>query len=132
MQLNTTHPILEFDGSQEQVSDSLSGVVVVGDDLWLASDEVTTVERLSTNDGVTFGTHKSFALKDLLDLPAQDTDFDQEIDIEGLDHEDSYLWLVGSHSIKRKKVDKSATTEKNFKRLVVSDYETSVLTKRIC
>ena len=123
MQLNTTHPILEFDGNQEQIPDSLSAVVVVGDDLWLASDEVTTVERLSTTDGVTFGAHTFFALKDLIDLPAQDTDFDQEIDIEGLDHENSYLWLVGSHSIKRKKVDKSATAEKNFKRLAKTETE---------
>ena len=123
MQLNTTHPILEFDGSQEQIPDSLSGVVAVGDDLWLASDEVTTVERLSTADGVTFGTHKSFALKDLIELPAQGTDFDQEIDIEGLDYEDSYLWLVGSHSIKRKKVEKSGTIEKSFKRLAKTEIE---------
>ena len=81
MQLNTTHPILEFDGSQEKIPDSLSAVVVAGDFLWVASDEVTSVERLSSVDGVTFNTHRSFALKDLLDLPAQDTNFDQEIDI---------------------------------------------------
>ena len=117
MQLNTTHPILEFDGSQKKIPDSLSAVVVAGDFLWVASDEVTSVERLSSSDGVTFNTHRSFALKDFIDLPAQDTNFDQEIDIEGLDHKDSYLWLVGSHSIKREKVKKSETTENRVKRL---------------
>lgn len=117
MQLNTTHPILEFDGSQEKIPDSLSAVLVVGDFLWVASDEVTSVERLSSADGATFNTHRSFALKDFIDLPAQDTNFDQEIDIEGLDHKDSYLWLVGSHSRKREKVKKSETTEKGIKRL---------------
>jgi len=123
MRLNTTSPILEFDGQQEELPDSLSAVVVVGDFLWVASDEVTSVERLSSADGITFNTHKSFALKDFIDLPAQDTDFDQELDIEGLDHSDSYLWLVGSHSIKRKKVEKGGSTEKGIKRLAKTEIE---------
>lgn len=121
MRLNTKSPILEFDGQQEQVPDSLSAIVVVGDYLWLASDEVTSVERLSSADGITFSDHKSFALSDLIDLPAEGKDFDQEIDIEGLDHNDSYLWLVGSHSIKRKKVEKDGTTDKGMKRLAKTE-----------
>lgn len=123
MRVNTTHPVLEFDGSQKQISESLSAVVVVGDCLWVASDEATSVERLSSIDGVTFNAHRSFALNEFIDLPAQGTDFDQEIDIEGLDHNDSYLWLIGSHSIKRKKVEKSGTTEKRIKRLAKTESE---------
>lgn len=123
MRLTTTHPILEFNGSQAKIPDSLSAVVVVGDCLWVASDEVTSVERLSSEDGVTFNAHRSFALQDFIDLPARGTNFDQEIDIEGLDHEDSYLWLVGSHSIKRKKADKSETIGKNIKRLAKTESE---------
>ena len=123
MQLNTTNPILEFNEHDKPLVDSLSAVVVVGDCLWLASDEVTSVERLSSTDGRTFNAHKSFALKDLIDLPAQGADFDQEIDIEGLDHHDSWLWLVGSHSIKRKKVEKEGTTEKRIKRLAKTEIE---------
>lgn len=123
MRLNTTNPILKFDGQQEQIPSSLSAVVAVGDYLWLASDEVTSVERLSSADGITFNTHKSFTLKDLIDLPAQDKDFDQEIDIEGLDRNDSYLWLVGSHSIKRKKAEKAETTDKMIKRLSKTEIE---------
>lgn len=123
MRLNTTNPILEFDEGQQQIPESLSAVVVVGDDLWLASDETTSVERLSSIDGVTFNAHESFSLNDYIDLPAQDTDFDQEIDIEGLDHHDSYLWLVGSHSIKRKKVEKADTTDKKIKRLAKTEIE---------
>ena len=123
MRVNTTNPILEFDGQQEKIPDSLSGVIVVGDYLWVASDEVTTVERLASIDGITFNEHKSFALKDLIDLPAQDTDFDQEIDIEGSDHHDSYLWLVGSHSTKRKKVEQAGTIEKKMKRLAKTEVE---------
>jgi hypothetical protein len=123
MRLNTKNPILEFDGQQDKLPDSLSAVIVVGDHLWLASDEVTTVERLASGDGVTFNNHKSFALNDLIDLPAQDTDFDQEIDIEGLDEHDSFLWLVGSHSIKRKKVEQTGTTDKKMKRLAKTEVE---------
>lgn len=123
MRLNTKNPILEFDGQQDKLPDSLSAVNVVGDHLWVASDEVTTVERLASVDGITFNNHKSFALKDLIDLPAQDTDFDQEIDIEGLEQRDSYLWLVGSHSIKRKKVEQAGTTDKKMKRLAKTEVE---------
>jgi hypothetical protein len=79
----------------------------------VASDELTSIERLSTDDGLTFKNHKSFSLEELIRLPAQDTDFDQEIDIEGMDHHDSYLWLVGSHSIKRKNVKKKDAAKKD-------------------
>jgi hypothetical protein len=124
MKLNTNHPILEFDGQQEKIPDSLSAVVVVGDCLWVASDEVTSVERLSSTDGVTFGNHKSFPLHGLINLPAQGANLDQEIDIEGLDHKDSYLWLVGSHSIKRKKVDNDAgATDKKIKKLAKTEIQ---------
>ena len=71
MRLNTMNPILEFDGQQDKVPDSLSAVIVVGDNLWLASDEVTTVERLTSVDGITFNNHKSLALKDVIDLPGK-------------------------------------------------------------
>jgi hypothetical protein len=121
MRVNTTNPILEF--GQKELTESLSAVVVVGDSLWLASDEATSVERLSSNDGITFNDHTSFQLNNFIDLPAQDTEFDQEIDIEGLDHQDSYLWVVGSHSIKRKKVEKEGTTEKQIKRLAKTEIE---------
>lgn len=119
MRINTTKPILEF--AQEEIADSLSAVVVVGNCLWVASDEATSIERLSSSDGVTFNNHRSFPLNDLIDLPAQETEFDQEIDIEGLDHHDSYLWLIGSHSIKRKKVDKDGTTQKRIKKLAKTE-----------
>ena len=106
-----------------KLRDSLSAVLFVGDTLWLASDEATSVERLSTDDGLTFKNHKSFPLDDLIPLPAHGTEFDQEIDIEGMDFLDSHLWLVGSHSIKRKKVDTSdtGTNEKLIKKLAKTE-----------
>jgi Protein of unknown function (DUF3616) len=107
LKLQTRHPLLKFENAQDKLTDSLSAAVFVGDNLWVASDETTSVERLSTDDGLTFQHHKSFPLDRLLNLPAHDTEFDQEIDIEGMDYLDSYLWLIGSHSGKRKKVGRN-------------------------
>ena len=107
MQIKTRNPLLQFQSPSDKLTDSLSAAVFAGDDLWVASDETISVERLSTDDGLTFQHHKSFPLNGLINLPAQGTQFDQEIDIEGLDFHDSYLWLIGSHSIKRKKVERT-------------------------
>ena len=107
MQMKTPTPLLQFQNPPDKLTNSLSAAVFVGDDLWVASDETTSVERLSTDDGLTFQHHRSFSLQGLINLPAQGTSADQEIDIEGLDYHDSYLWLIGSHSIKRKKVERT-------------------------
>jgi len=101
----TPNPLLKFETDQDELTESLSAALFVGESLWVASDELTSVERLSTSDDQTFQNHVSFPLEGLLDLPATGTTFDKEIDIEGLDVRDSHLWLVGSHSIKRKKVE---------------------------
>jgi hypothetical protein len=106
MKLKTRTPLLQFDGTQKKVTESLSTALFVGDQLWVASDELTSVERLTTDDGLTFGNQKSFPLGEFINLPAVGTDFDQEVDVEGMDFDGLYLWIVGSHSPKRKKVDK--------------------------
>lgn len=84
---------------QERIRD-FSAVVQCGQDLWLASDETTTLERLSPTGGVTFGSAASFRLAQYLELPASE---DEETDTEGLAFEGHYLWLAGSHSLKREK-----------------------------
>ena len=109
MQIKVSSPLLQFQSPSDKLTDSLSAAVFAGDDLWVASDETTSVERLTTDDGVTFRNHRSFSLNGLINLPAQGTQFDQEIDIEGLDFHASYLWLIGSHGIKRKKVERTET-----------------------
>lgn len=107
MKLKTHSPLLVFDSDAGEMREDLSAVSSMGDYLWLASDETTSIERLSTTDGLTFRNHKSFPLIDLLRLPADGLeDVDQEIDIEGLALQDDYLWLVGSHSAKRKNLNK--------------------------
>jgi len=99
--------LLEFDEGQLTVGDEvdirtgLSGVVLHKNDLWLACDEGCRLERLSrSGPRATFSSHAVFPLEDLLTLPDQAT---EEADVEGLDVDDGWLWLVGSHSVKRKK-----------------------------
>jgi hypothetical protein len=84
----------------EIVRGDLSACEITGSCLWLGSDETTTLQRLvRTGDGQ-FADHRSFDLGDAFPLPAGR---DEEIDIEGLAEADGFLWLVGSHSLKRKK-----------------------------
>jgi hypothetical protein len=78
----------------------LSAVALNGDTLWLACDEGCRLERLTRTAADTFAQHVSFPLEDVLHLPADAT---EEADVEGMYVDDGWLWLVGSHSIKRKK-----------------------------
>lgn len=82
--------------------------------LWLGSDEASTIERLSFVDDKNFGEHKQFRVAEFFDLPAPE---DEEIDIEGLAYSNYYLWLIGSHSYKRKKPKPDKSDEKNIQRL---------------
>lgn len=92
--------LLRFDAPDDQILTNLSAVAVTPDgSLWLGSDEGMALERLSPLEPNVFGSHQSFDLSNLLPLANQK----DEIDIEGLDYCDRYLWLVGSHSLKRKK-----------------------------
>lgn len=122
-------PVLEFAEHVEELMGGLSAVVLIGEDLWVASDELTSVERLTLRGGDTLAGHRSFELHGPppdgpLSLPAvgktkpDGKRVDQEADIAGLDFEAGYLWLVGSHSVKRKNVsvkkDRSDADEKNI------------------
>ncbi|MBD1915061.1 MULTISPECIES: DUF3616 domain-containing protein [Cyanophyceae] len=90
--------LLNFQSDDDDLIAELSAVTRTPDgNLWLGSDEFTTLERLSPmGDGV-YGNHKTFHLQDFIQL----FDDESEIDIEGLDYCDGYLWVVGSHSFKR-------------------------------
>ncbi|MBW4562056.1 MAG: DUF3616 domain-containing protein [Mojavia pulchra JT2-VF2] len=82
--------------------------------LWLGSDETSTLERLSLVEGNKFAEHQQFRVAEFISLPAPES---EEIDIEGLAYADYYLWLVGSHSYKRKKPKSKHTDVKNIQRL---------------
>lgn len=93
--------LLQF---REQTVDDLHGdlsaaAVTPDGSLWLASDELQSIERLTQVAPAVFGEHTSFAVGDFVKLLAEDG----EIDIEGMDYADHYLWFTGSHSLKRKK-----------------------------
>lgn len=92
---------------------NLSAAVVTPDgSLWLASDELQTIERLTQIAPYVFGEHHSFRVDDFVKL----FDPEGEIDIEGMDYADNYLWFTGSHSLKRKKA-KGKREEKDIARI---------------
>jgi hypothetical protein len=109
-------------GIREDIIKNLSGIVFShqGKFIWLGTDELTALERFTKIEGKDniYGEHKRFHFKDFIE------DFDEnngEVDIEGLDYNDGYLWIVGSHSSKRKKVkiesDKFQVEKKELKKV---------------
>ncbi len=113
--------VLQFLDNATPFHEDLSAVVFTPDQhLWLGSDETTSLERLEQIDAHTFGNHQTIQLGELIDLPAS---ADEEIDIEGLTYADYYLWLVGSHSTKRKQPKSDKKDKKNLKRLATIQSE---------
>ena len=91
---------------EDPLHKDLSAVARVGDSLFLACDETATVERLHRTANGSFGDHHHFALDSFFKLPAG---ANGEMDIEGLWADGDYLWLVGSHSLKRCKPKRHET-----------------------
>jgi hypothetical protein len=85
---------------EDPLHKDLSAVARVGDSLFLACDETASVERLRRMTDGRFGEHRHCALDGLVDLPAG---AEGEMDIEGLCAVDGFLWIVGSHGLKRSK-----------------------------
>jgi hypothetical protein len=111
---------LEFDndphdpGDTGKIRDDLSAVAQTGENLWLGTDEGVCLERLSALDQGVYGNHKRFDLRGFLALPDGDQ---SEVDVEGLDVSGGYVWLVGSHSLKRKNPKPEKNTAENLERL---------------
>jgi hypothetical protein len=98
---------------------NLSGAAFSGDWLWVAGDEACGVVRLCRLDPVgseklRFGAVCDFPLVDLLDLPGA---ADGEADLEGMAVSDGWLWVVGSHGLKRKTAKEDRDPAQNAKRL---------------
>lgn len=109
--------LLQFKENFAKYREDLSAVAISSDNyLWLASDETASVERLSKVENDKFDTQESFQIGDFIDLPSKP---DEEIDIEGLSYKDHYLWLVGSHSIRRCKTKKGLSDLENITNLAV-------------
>ena len=84
----------------------VSAVDLVGDRLLLAADETNLVQVLQ-RDGARF----TVATDIVLDPNAK------EIDIEGIAHDGDSVYVLGSHSCKRKKVKPTESVEENRKAL---------------
>ena len=109
---------LEF-ASGTLVHANLSGAAFSGDCLWVVGDEACGVSRLRRLDPVgcetlRFGEVCDFPLMDLLDLPGA---ADEEADLEGMAVANGWLWVVGSHGLKRKNAKEGREPLENAKRL---------------
>jgi hypothetical protein len=93
--------LLRFDQAPDKnLRQELSSAAMAPDgSLWLGSDERTSFERLIPVEPFVYSAHETYAVGDFLELFTKD----EEIDIEGMDFSEGYLWLMGSHSTKRKK-----------------------------
>lgn len=98
------------DGAREAVTgedhpaQDLSALAFADGALWTAADELAVLERFARQDDGGFGDLRRFAMRDYLaDLP--DPDPDAEMDIEGVDVDGDWLWVVGSHSLRRLRPD---------------------------
>ena len=89
------------------MQEDLSACVRLGDVLFLACDETAGIERLRlTPSG--WGDHHHYDLAGFVDLPAGPAN---EIDIEGLEIADGWLWVLGSHALKRRGPGKATGAE---------------------
>lgn len=120
------HPLHNTLKKGKALCEGLSAVVQVGLTLWVTNDETLSLERLTLVDPAHPGTasaarhHQPFALQDYVPLPvpphpeAPDV---HEADVEGLAYADGYLWLVGSHSLKRRQPRRHDGPEQALQRL---------------
>lgn len=108
-----TRVLLKFQSKADDLLEELSAIARTPDgSLWVGSDEYLSIERLTPMGEGIYGAHQTFHLKELVDL----FEHDSEIDIEGLDYADGYLWVIGSHSFKRNKT-KGKKPKKDIQRL---------------
>ncbi|MEL6352034.1 MAG: DUF3616 domain-containing protein [Cyanobacteria bacterium J06627_28] len=106
--------LLQFCQQAKKVRADISAIALTPDaHLWVGSDELTSIERLSPISPTEYGHHQQFALGDYVDLPGAGS----EIDIEGMDFAEGYLWVVGSHSTKRKRA-KGKNPKDDIRRLL--------------
>jgi len=117
---------------EKELRDGLSVVLRMGRTLWLANDETVSLERLTLEEKDSTGRssftrdHRQYRLHDFLRLPLAphgETPADgskariNEADIEGLACDGKYMWLTGSHSLRRKQPRPDDGVKKAHKRL---------------
>ncbi len=113
--------LLQFGENSEDVIADLSAATMTPDgSLWLGSDECNAVERLQPLENYVYGNHQAFPIGDFVEL----FDEDSEIDIEALAYSEGYLWVIGSHSSKRKNA-KGKNIQKDIQRLATIKHDTN-------
>jgi hypothetical protein len=103
---------------------NLSAIRTDGPVLWVAGDETATVERMVADDAdrpAEYDRQTTFRLADLVHLPGADPD--AEADIEGLARSGPFLWAVGSHSLRRKRIKSRHDGAKALKRLARTELQ---------
>lgn len=88
----------------KDIRDGLSVAVRVGPNLFVATDEGAGLVRMTMGQSG-FRESGEFALAELLDLPGT---AGEEVDVEGMEYREPYLWITGSHGVKRRKPDPDA------------------------
>lgn len=121
------HPERDDLTPDKELRDGLSVALRMGDTLWVANDESVSIERLtlaaedSTGKSSFARNHRQYALHDFLDLPLPPFDPEgrriNEADIEGLACDGDYLWLTGSHSLRRKRPGEDDGIRRTHRRL---------------
>lgn len=101
--------------AEKRLRDDVSAIAAVGDgeSLFVGVDEGAFLERLTARrdaEGriLAYSEHVRFDLHDFFDFPGGRA---EEADVEGLAIADGFLWVVGSHSLKRRKPKSEASPE---------------------
>lgn len=87
----------------DAIGDDVSSLAVAGRSIFCTCDETATIERvLFDPDRMEAARHMNYPLGEIFELPDGPPG---EMDIEGLSVADGYLWICGSHSLKRGQPD---------------------------
>ena len=100
-----------------KIRDNLSAIVMAGEHMWMGGDEGTMLDRVTADGNGSFSRHQRTDLGKFFALAKDASGKATEVDIEGLDVNGGYLWVTGSHSLKRKKPEPDKTADENRKRM---------------
>jgi hypothetical protein len=116
LQAGSAPELLPIQGKLDIDNRNISGLVVTESFAVVATDEGNALQILKNNNG-------NYAAKKngVVHL----TDNNAELDLEGLAWQPPYLYAIGSHSRKRKKIDMNASDKQNINRLRVIIHEPS-------